>query len=114
MRHSFAYLFERFPSFVQTFVYREAVEMMRQGANPWLVSVRQPDDPGEVAASIDAEHKNRKHELQAQPPRDRLKPDRAPIGRENVGQSENREKPENAGEPPHSVPLSRSLNDPVD
>lgn len=51
----FAYLFERFPSFVQTFVYREAVEMVRQGANPWLVSVRRPDDPGELAASVDAE-----------------------------------------------------------
>jgi glycosyltransferase involved in cell wall biosynthesis len=55
MAHSFAYLFERFPSFVQTFVYREAAEMVRQGRNPWLVSVRQPDDPGELAAHIDAE-----------------------------------------------------------
>src|SRR5436190_9989700 len=53
--HSFAYLFERFPSFVQTFVYREAVEMVRQGANPWLVSIRKPDDPGELAEMIDAE-----------------------------------------------------------
>jgi glycosyltransferase involved in cell wall biosynthesis len=52
---NFAYLFERFPSFVQTFVYREAAEMVRQGANPWLVSVRQPDDPGELAEKIDAE-----------------------------------------------------------
>ncbi len=55
MPHSFAYLFERFPSFVQTFVYREAAEMVRQGANPWLVSIRRPDDPGELAAKIDAE-----------------------------------------------------------
>ena len=53
--HSFAYLFERFPSFVQTFVYREAVEMVRQGMAPWLVSIRQPDDPGELAEQIDAE-----------------------------------------------------------
>lgn len=55
MTHPFAYLFERFPSFVQTFVYREAVEMVRQGVNPWLVSVRRPDDPGELAEKIDAE-----------------------------------------------------------
>src|SRR3954451_20392618 len=53
--YSFAYLFERFPSFVQTFVYREAVEMVRQGAKPWLVSVRRPDDPGPLAEKVDAE-----------------------------------------------------------
>jgi len=53
--HSFAYLFERFPSFVQTFVYREAVEMVRQRMNPWLVSLRQPDDPGELAAKLEVE-----------------------------------------------------------
>lgn len=53
--HPFAYLFERFPSFVQTFVYREAVEMVRQGVNPWLVSVRRPDDPGAVAETISAD-----------------------------------------------------------
>lgn len=53
--HPFAYLFERFPSFVQTFVYREAMEMVRQGVNPWLVSVRRPDDPGAVAEAISAE-----------------------------------------------------------
>ena len=54
MPHSFAYLFERFPSFVQTFVHREAVEMVRQGMEPWLVSIRHPDDPGDVAERIDA------------------------------------------------------------
>jgi len=53
--HSFAYLFERFPSFVQTFVYREAVEMVRQRMNPWLVSLRRPDDPGELAERLDVE-----------------------------------------------------------
>jgi glycosyltransferase involved in cell wall biosynthesis len=53
--HSFAYLFERFPSFVQTFVYREAVEMVRQGMAPLLVSIRRPDDPPEVAASLRAD-----------------------------------------------------------
>jgi glycosyltransferase involved in cell wall biosynthesis len=54
-RHSFAYLFERFPSFVQTFVYREAVEMVRQQMNPWLVSIRRPDDPAELAEQLDVE-----------------------------------------------------------
>lgn len=53
--HSFAYLFERFPSFVQTFVYREAVEMVRQGMNPWLVSLRRPEDPGDLAEKVDAD-----------------------------------------------------------
>jgi len=53
--HSFAYLFERFPSFVQTFVYRESAEMVRQGMNPWLVSIRRPDDPGPLAAQMDAD-----------------------------------------------------------
>ncbi len=52
---SFAYLFERFPSFVQTFVYREAVEMVRQGMHPWLVSLRRPEDPGELAEKLDVE-----------------------------------------------------------
>jgi glycosyltransferase involved in cell wall biosynthesis len=54
-RKSFAYLFERFPSFVQTFVYREAVEMVRQKMDPWLVSIRRPDDPGELAESLDVD-----------------------------------------------------------
>src|SRR5438105_2308617 len=53
--YSFAYLFERFPSFVQTFVYREAVEMVRQGMNPWLVSIRRPEDPGDLAERLDVE-----------------------------------------------------------
>ncbi len=49
VNHSFAYLFERFPSFVQTFVHREAAEMVRQGMEPLLVSIRQPDDPAELS-----------------------------------------------------------------
>jgi glycosyltransferase involved in cell wall biosynthesis len=53
--HSFAYLFERFPSFVQTFVYREAAEMVRQGMNPWLVSLRRPEDPGDLAEKVDVD-----------------------------------------------------------
>lgn len=52
---SFAYLFERFPSFVQTFVYREAVEMVRQGMAPMLVSIRRPDDPVELAEALNLE-----------------------------------------------------------
>ena len=55
MPHSFAYLFERFPSFVQTFVYREAAEMVRRGMEPWLVSIRRPDDPVDLTAEMDAE-----------------------------------------------------------
>ena len=37
-----AYLFERFPSFTQTFCYREIVELRRQGASPAIFSVRRP------------------------------------------------------------------------
>lgn len=39
-----AYLFERFPSFTQTFCYREVVELQRQGAPPAIFSIRQPAD----------------------------------------------------------------------
>jgi len=53
--NSFAYLFERFPSFVQTFVYREAVEMVRRGMQPWLVSIRRPVDPVDLTAEMDAD-----------------------------------------------------------
>lgn len=35
-----AYLFERFPAFTQTFCFREVVEMMRQGAEPLVCSIR--------------------------------------------------------------------------
>ncbi len=52
---SFAYLFERFPSFVQTFVYREAREMLRQGMDPRLVSIRHSDDPADLAEKLDAD-----------------------------------------------------------
>jgi colanic acid/amylovoran biosynthesis glycosyltransferase len=40
--NSLAYLFERFPSFTQTFCYREVVEMRRQGPNPAVFSIRRP------------------------------------------------------------------------
>jgi glycosyltransferase involved in cell wall biosynthesis len=38
----FAYLFERFPSFGQTFCYREVAELSRQGVTPSIFSIRKP------------------------------------------------------------------------
>jgi glycosyltransferase involved in cell wall biosynthesis len=38
----FAYLFERFPSFGQTFCYREVAELDRQGITPPIFSIRNP------------------------------------------------------------------------
>jgi len=40
----FAYLFERFPSFGQTFCYREVAELTRQGVAPPIFSIRNPKD----------------------------------------------------------------------
>src|SRR6266567_4470900 len=40
----FAYLFERFPSFGQTFCYREVAELVRQGMTPLIFSIRKPKD----------------------------------------------------------------------
>ena len=40
----FAYLFERFPSFGQTFCYREVAELDRQGITPAIFSIRNPKD----------------------------------------------------------------------
>src|SRR5690242_16804305 len=40
----FAYLFERFPSFGQTFCYREVAELDRQGVAPPIFSIRNPKD----------------------------------------------------------------------
>jgi colanic acid/amylovoran biosynthesis glycosyltransferase len=40
----FAYLFERFPSFGQTFCYREVAELARQGIVPPIFSIRKPKD----------------------------------------------------------------------
>ena len=37
-----AYLFERFPSFGQTFCYREVAELQRQGADLTIFSIRRP------------------------------------------------------------------------
>ncbi len=39
----FAYLFSRFPSFTQTFCVREVAEMVRQGANPLIFSIRKEE-----------------------------------------------------------------------
>jgi glycosyltransferase involved in cell wall biosynthesis len=40
----FAYLFERFPSFGQTFCYREVAELHRQDIAPPIFSIRNPKD----------------------------------------------------------------------
>src|SRR3984893_2351439 len=40
----FAYLFERFPSFGQTFCYREVAELERAGIAPPVFSIRNPKD----------------------------------------------------------------------
>jgi colanic acid/amylovoran biosynthesis glycosyltransferase len=40
----FAYLFERFPSFGQTFCYREVADLDRQGITPPIFSIRNPKD----------------------------------------------------------------------
>src|SRR5881392_1297232 len=40
----FAYLFERFPSFGQTFCYREVAELYRQSITPPIFSIRNPKD----------------------------------------------------------------------
>ena len=43
-----AYLFERFPSFTQTFCFREIDELRRQGISPEIFSVRRPlDEPAQ-------------------------------------------------------------------
>src|SRR4029434_8685166 len=47
-----AYLFQRFPSFTQTFCYREIVELRRQGISPAIFSMRRPVD--EMAQYWDA------------------------------------------------------------
>jgi glycosyltransferase involved in cell wall biosynthesis len=41
---NFTYLFERFPSFGQTFCYREVAELQRQGVTPPIFSIRNPKD----------------------------------------------------------------------
>src|SRR5947209_13225985 len=41
---TFAYLFERFPSFGQTFCYREVAELARQTVAPPIFAIRNPKD----------------------------------------------------------------------
>jgi colanic acid/amylovoran biosynthesis glycosyltransferase len=41
-----AYVFERFPSFTQTFCVREILELERQGLRPLLFSIRDTRDEG--------------------------------------------------------------------
>jgi glycosyltransferase involved in cell wall biosynthesis len=57
----FAYLFERFPSFGQTFCYREVSELYRQGITPPIFSIRNPKD--EPAQDWDARIVERVHYL---------------------------------------------------
>lgn len=47
-----SYLFERFPSFTQTFCYREVAGITRQGLSPWIYSIRRPG--GEPAQDFPA------------------------------------------------------------
>src|ERR1700722_16877577 len=51
---SFAYLFERFPSFTQTFCFREVEEMFRQRMEPLVISIRSDREPApcDFAASL--------------------------------------------------------------
>jgi colanic acid/amylovoran biosynthesis glycosyltransferase len=57
----FAYLFERFPSFGQTFCYREVAEVYGQGVAPPIFSIRNPK--GEPAQDWDARIVKRVHYL---------------------------------------------------
>src|SRR5215210_5133404 len=50
---SFAYLFERFPSFTQTFCYREVQEMFRQRMDPLVFSIREMDEGTESEVPAD-------------------------------------------------------------
>ena len=77
---NFAYLFERFPSFGQTFCYREVAEFARQGIPPRIFSIRNPTDeppqdwdphivervrylPGEKELLEDVQRASKKHQL---------------------------------------------------
>jgi colanic acid/amylovoran biosynthesis glycosyltransferase len=57
----FAYLFERFPSFGQTFCYREVAELYRQGVAAPIFSIRNPK--GEPAQDSDTRIVERVHYL---------------------------------------------------
>lgn len=49
---SFAYLFERFPSFTQTFCFREVEEMFRQKMAPAVYSIRPADEGSAFAPEL--------------------------------------------------------------
>jgi colanic acid/amylovoran biosynthesis glycosyltransferase len=49
---SFAYLFERFPSFTQTFCFREVEEMLRQGMEPAIYSIREAEEGSAFDSSL--------------------------------------------------------------
>lgn len=61
------YLFERFPTFTQTFCVREVLELERQGLRPLIFSIRDTRD--EPAQSYPEELRDRVHYL---PPREEL------------------------------------------
>src|ERR1043165_7600606 len=56
-----AYLFERFPSFGQTFCYREVTEIERQGTKVHVYSIRRPS--GESRQNWDEQLVQRVHYL---------------------------------------------------
>ena len=51
-RAAFAYLFERFPSFTQTFCFRELEEMVRQGMAPAIYSIREAEEGSACDAAL--------------------------------------------------------------
>src|SRR5437588_8186271 len=61
-----AYLFERFPSFGQTFAYREVAELERQGMKVHVYSIRRPT--GEPQQDWDADLVERVHYLPEEKP----------------------------------------------
>ncbi len=60
-----AYLFERFPSFTQTFCYREVMELRRQGVTPTIFSIRRPT--GEPPQNWDSALVRQVHHLPDEP-----------------------------------------------
>ena len=80
VRHHLAYVFERFPSFTQTFCVREILELERQGLRPLLFSIRDTrDEPLEdhfPKGLIDRVH--------ILPPRDKLKKQIEKLKKENA------------------------------
>jgi len=61
-----AYLFERFPSFGQTFCYREVLQLERQGTTVHVFSIRRP--VGEPEEDWDRKLVERVHYLHEEEP----------------------------------------------